>query len=81
MVDKIIELVCEVKEGTVKQDEITADSHMLKDVGLDSLQLVNLILLVEETFDVEIDFDLFDYSVLDSVKKFASFVEMQMEEE
>ena len=81
MVDKIIELVCEVKEGTVQQEEITADSHMLKDVGLDSLQLVNLILLVEETFDVEIDFDLFDYSVLDSVKKFASFVEMQMEEE
>ena len=54
---------------------------MITDIGIDSLQLVNLILLVEEEFGIEIDFDLFDYSVLKSVEKFVDFIERQIEGE
>ena len=65
----------------MEKDKITANSHMLKDIGIDSLQLVNLILLIEEEFDIEIDFDLFDYDVLNSVKEFTYFVERQVKGE
>lgn len=70
----IIGLIAVVKEDPSIVTRLSGSSHLVDDVGLDSLQLVNLILLVEEAFDVEVDFDSFQFSHLTSLNRFTDFV-------
>lgn len=74
--EKIKELLAEIlSENTpVSADEIDENASLLDEVGLDSLQLINFILRVEDEFDIEIDFENLDQDRLASVKAFADFV-------
>lgn len=74
--EKIKELLAEIlSENTpVSADEIDENASLLDEVGLDSLQLINFILRVEDEFDIEIDFENLDQDHLASVKAFADFV-------
>ena len=43
------------EELGVEKDEVTEDAHLQDDLGADSLDAVELIMAIEEEFDVEID--------------------------
>ena len=43
-----------VEQFNVNEDEITNDTSLLEDLGADSLDLVELIMSMEEEFDIEI---------------------------
>ena len=58
IVSKIIDLVWQVKEGKIDKNELNRDSSLINDAGLDSLQLINFILLVEDQYNIEIDFEI-----------------------
>ena len=75
--EKIKELLAEIlSENTaVTADEIDDNASLLEDVGLDSLQLINFILRVEDEFDIEIDFENLDQEHMASVAAFADFVQ------
>ena len=51
--DKVRDLIAE--ELGIEKDEITLESHLTDDLGADSLDAIELIMAVEEEFDVEID--------------------------
>ncbi|MFW5913433.1 MAG: acyl carrier protein [Bacillota bacterium] len=53
MLDKIKGIIAE--ELGVEEDTINADSSLADDLGADSLDAVELIMAIEEEFDVEID--------------------------
>ncbi|MFW5893289.1 MAG: acyl carrier protein [Bacillota bacterium] len=53
MLDKIKGIIAE--ELGVEEDSINADSKLADDLGADSLDAVELIMAIEEEFDVEID--------------------------
>jgi acyl carrier protein len=72
--DKIIRLIAKVKDDEGVATRVTSSSHLVDDVGLDSLQLINLILLVEEEFDVEVDFESFHVHHLSSLDRFTDYV-------
>ena len=55
MFDKIKELL--INEMQVDEKLITLDAELVNDLGVNSLELADLILLCEETFDIEIDDD------------------------
>jgi acyl carrier protein len=74
MQDRIIRLIAQVRDDPAIATRITATSHLINDVGLDSLQLINLILLVEEEFAVEVDFDSFQIVHLTSIDRFANYI-------
>lgn len=74
MQTKIIELIAQVKDDPLLVTSVTDSSHLMDDVGLDSLQLINLILLIEGHFDVEVDFDSFEVDHLSSLKRFTEYV-------
>ena len=38
----------------VKQDEITSDASFIDDLGADSLDIVELVMLIEKEFNIEI---------------------------
>ncbi len=75
MEKKIIKLISEVKEDESLVSAIYKDTNIIDDIGLDSLQMINFMLRIEEETGVEIDFDIFDFSNLSSVQIFAEYLE------
>ena len=53
--DKVKELISEQLD--VKADDITEASNILDDLGADSLDVVDLVMALEDEFDVEIPED------------------------
>lgn len=55
MYEKIKELL--VEELSVNADDITPEAELVGDLGINSLELADLVLLCEEKFDIEIGDD------------------------
>ena len=55
MYEKIKELL--VEELSIKAEDITPDAELVSDLGINSLELADLVLLCEEKFDIEIGDD------------------------
>lgn len=51
--EKVKEIIAE--ELGVEADTVTLESHLADDLGADSLDAIELIMAVEEEFDVQID--------------------------
>ncbi len=75
--EKIKELLAEIlsENSPVSAEEIDENASLLDEVGLDSLQLINFILRVEDEFDIEIDFENLDQEHLASVTAFAGYIQ------
>lgn len=74
MKEKIVQLIAKVKDDTALADKLNESTHLVNDLGLDSLQLINLILLIEDEFSVEVDFNSFQIDHLSSLDRFTSYV-------
>ena len=51
----ICELLRAVTEKAIQEDDVTLESRYLEDLGLTSIQLVDLVMAIEERFNVEIE--------------------------
>jgi acyl carrier protein len=74
MKQRLIKIICEIKGEKALECNIDENSSIIEDIGIDSLQMINLILKVEEEFGIEIDFDDFDYTYLSSISTFCDFI-------
>jgi len=72
---KVMHILCEIKETPELLPELTPESDIINDVGLDSLQMINFILAIEDEFDLEIDFETFNYEHLSAIQTFVAFLE------
>lgn len=52
MFDKVKEII--VEELSVSEEEVTLEANLTNDLGADSLDAVELVMSIEEEFDVEI---------------------------
>ena len=50
--EKVREILCDQLE--IDPDEVTLDTDLVKDLGADSLDLVEVIMAIEDEFDVQI---------------------------
>ena len=57
------------------EQEIYEDSKLINDIGLDSLQLVNILLDLEEELDLCIDYEELDFDEIETVGQLASYLE------
>ena len=55
MFEKIKELL--VKELSVNEEDITSEAELVSDLGINSLELADLVLMCEERFGIEISDD------------------------
>ena len=46
-----------VEELQIDEADITMDAELIKDLGINSIELANLIMICEEKFDITIDDD------------------------
>ena len=71
MFEKVKELL--VEELSVNPDDITLNAELVNDLGINSLELADLVLLCEEKFDVEIsDDDIHKFVTVGDIVEFLS---------
>ncbi len=70
--------------STIKDDQnicnIADNADLINDVGLDSLQMINFLLKLEDEFDIEIDFEELDYNYMRRLDRFVEFIQKQRTE-
>ena len=71
MFEKVKELL--VEELSVKEEDVTPTAELVNDLGINSLELADLVLLCEEKFDVEIrDEDIHTFVTVGDIVDFLS---------
>ena len=68
MIEKIIAENLNIEQGMIKDE-----SNFVKDLGADSLNIVEVIMGIEEEFDIEIPDE--DAETLDTVGKIKEYIE------
>jgi len=74
--DKVKEVI--VDELSVAEDEVTPDAHFTEDLGADSLDVVELVMRLEEVFDIEIPDE--DAEKIQTVAEAVAYIENKLKE-
>ncbi|MCP1310722.1 acyl carrier protein [Paenibacillus tyrfis] len=75
MFNTIVQILCQIKEDNPSlRERLTLETDLNNDVGLDSLQMLNFMVKIEEELKIEIDYDEFDYVHLRSIGTFIDFL-------
>lgn len=72
--EKVKEMLCEQLD--VEEDKVTMDSSIAEDLGADSLDVVDLVMSLEEEFDVEIPDE--DVENIKSVGDIVKYIEAKV---
>ena len=79
MEKKVKEIIGEITNKPYLAQVLSDETDIINDVELDSLQMINFILRIEEEFDLEFDYDNFNYDHLSSITNFCQFISRQKE--
>jgi acyl carrier protein len=74
--DKIREII--VEQLDVDEDKVTTDASITEDLGADSLDVVDLVMSIEESFDLEIPDE--EVENIKTVGDIVKFIEAKTEE-
>jgi acyl carrier protein len=73
MEEKIIQVLAKVKDENLV-GKATGSTRIIDEIGLDSLEMINLMLQIEEKFGVEINFEEFELSYLETIASFSGYL-------
>lgn len=76
---KIKELLVEVMGDPSLEEKLTGATDIINEVGLDSIQMINFVLIMEDEFGMEIDFENFDYTNFKSLDALCRFISETIE--
>ena len=76
--DRLIRILAEMQTDPDLAERIGPSTDIINELGLDSLQMINLALRVEDEFQITLDFETFDLDTLLSVESFWAFIEGMM---
>lgn len=74
MIPRIGELLARVTKNPAFAENVTATTDLVNEVGLDSLQMIDFLLGLEDEFRIEVDFDSLDMQHLTSVEALCRYV-------
>lgn len=55
--EKVCELIIKVKKGKVSQDQLKPEADLRDDLGMDSLDMSELLVLAEEAFNISVNIE------------------------
>ena len=73
--ERVKSILMEVKSLNATDVNWETNVDIIDDIGLDSLQIINFLLKLEDQLNIEIDFEEFNYNHLRSLDKFCNFLE------
>ncbi len=73
----LCQILSEIKEDDRLANQLNETSHLIDDIGIDSLQMISLMINIEEKFDVELDFSQINISHMQSIGSLAEFILQQ----
>jgi acyl carrier protein len=73
--DRIKDLIVEKVLVGVNPDEISNDSELVAELGLDSIQIIGLIGGLEEEFDIILEDDDLDFELFSTINNLAKLVD------
>jgi acyl carrier protein len=73
--EKVKSILIELKSLNASDVNWNSNVDIIEDIGLDSLQIINFLLKLEDQLNIEIDFEEFNFNHLRSLEKFCSFLE------
>jgi acyl carrier protein len=71
-------LLADVVGDASQAERVQDDANLIQDVGLDSIQMINFILMIEDEFGFEVDFVDFNCSRFERFDLFCEFVSDSM---
>jgi len=74
-INTIKEILATIKRDPEIKMTIGNQADLISEVGLDSLELLQFMLEVEEQMGIQIDFELLEFSYLNDIEKLAAFLE------
>jgi acyl carrier protein len=74
VLDQVKGLLAEVLGDPQLAATIGDEADIVVELGLDSIQMINFLLRVEDALNVELDFENLDLSHLSSVRGFCEFI-------
>lgn len=77
MHEKVINLLSNVVESGFEREKVNGTTDIINEIGLDSLEMIKFLLSVEDEFEIEIDYDEFEISHLNSINRFCEFIDTQ----
>lgn len=69
MIETIKQILIEVKALPVTPDQLSDETDVIDEIGLDSIELLNFLLEVEAQLRIRIDFDRLDFSAFHTISK------------
>ena len=76
---KLKDLVIEVTQLKIAPEAISDTANLFNDCGLDSTSVVDLVVGLEQNFDISVDDDELDVKLFQDLSKLAEFVEAKQE--
>lgn len=67
-----------VKDNSITEDSIKDETLLSKDLGLDSIMMIELIVEIEEEFDIEIDDEDLVFEEFDHFSSLVEIVDKQL---
>lgn len=77
VINGLSQILVEIKEDKTLTDKLSENSNLINDVGIDSLQMISLMINIEEKFSVELNFSQINLDHLNSIGSLADFILQQ----
>ena len=74
-VETLKKILAKVKSDSTLYPGLSDSANLVDEVGLDSLEMLQLMLEIEATLAVQIDFDKLEFTYLRSVQTLAAFLD------
>jgi acyl carrier protein len=72
--ERLIKILIEVTGNQGLAIDLPDSTDIINEIGLDSIQMINFVLLIEDEFRIEIDFENFNVSNLQSISVLCEYI-------
>ena len=74
MLEQVKNILETIKKQPGLANELTGSSNIIDDIGLDSLQMLDFMLKIENDLQIKIDFSKFEYKHLSTIDALIEFL-------
>jgi acyl carrier protein len=74
-IDSLKRILVKIKSDPTLFTRLADTAHLVDEVGLDSIEMLQLMLEIEASLSIQLDFDKLEYSYLRSIHTLAAFLD------